>query len=423
MKKPLRKRSRAKGFTLLEFVIAMALFLLISGVAFSLFNQQQNSAMILRDQAGLNLALRNAITQLQLDIANGGSGYYQGLNVPSWPVGVTIMNNVVSSGNSCYNQNGKLEFGYQCFDQLNIIASADPSTYPAAHATDSSGANGSANCSYTDQGVAYTQAATLNGVAQTLASTAAEFKRGDQVLFLTQPGSTVTTTLPSAQQMSTAVLTADGAVSGSAVKLTFTATNADGTNSLANDSLDITACDGNTSTCSATGKFTNKFCGNDWVIKLAPIQYLVCAGPGSPSVSNTNPAVCDQSTNSPDIQDPKLYRIQNGTPSLVMDQVIGLKIGAALYNTLGSSDTSIPSYEYQASGYCSDSTQVGSCPSGESLAYDFSTVRSVRISLIGRTTPNYNKAYTFKNTFNGQPYQIQGMTVEVNPRNMSMNDK
>jgi len=49
-------------------------------------------------------------------------------------------------------------------------------------------------------------------------------------------------------------------------------------------------------------------------------------------------------------------------------------------------------------------------------------VRSVRISLIGRTAPNYSKAYTFRNTFNSQPYQIQGMTVVVNPRNMSMND-
>jgi len=37
--------------------------------------------------------------------------------------------------------------------------------------------------------------------------------------------------------------------------------------------------------------------------------------------------------------------------------------------------------------------------------------------------PNYNASYKFRNTYNQQPYQIQGMAVVVNPRNMSMNDQ
>jgi hypothetical protein len=49
-------------------------------------------------------------------------------------------------------------------------------------------------------------------------------------------------------------------------------------------------------------------------------------------------------------------------------------------------------------------------------------IRSVRTSLIGRTTPNYSSQYTYRNTFDGGPYQVQGTAIVVNPRNMSMND-
>ena len=402
MNKLLKRSRRAKGFTLLEFVVAMSIFILISGVAFSLFNQQQNSAINLRDQAALNLGLRNAITQLQLDISNAGSGYFQGINMPSWPVGVTIVNNIVATGGNCYNST-TLAFGPTCFDQINIITAASPSTYPPVLATDSTGGTSpSANCSDTSTGVAYTQKAVLNGVTQTLAWTAAEFQTGDQVLFLTTTG----------QNMTTAVLTSNGTVQGSAVKLTFHATNSDGTNTVANDPLDITACDGVSPCSAAPTNFTTQFCGGDYIIKLAPIQYMVCAGPGSPSP-------CDQSNSSPDIQDPKLTRVQSGTASVVMDQVIGLKIGASLYNTVGGYDTSTATYQYGAVNYSSNPLATPLVPD---LAYNFTAVRSVRISLIGRTSPNYNRAYTFRNTFNSQPYQIQGMTVVVNPRNMSMND-
>jgi len=402
MKKISRQRSRrAKGFTLIELLVAMGIFLLVSGVAFSLFNQQQNSASRLRDEASLNLALRNAVTQMQLDISNAGSGYFQGINMPSWPVGVTIVNNVVSSGSTCYNST-TLAFGPTCYDQINVITAANPSTYPPVLATDSTGGTSpTANCSTTTSGIAYTQAAVVNGTAWTLANTAAEFQTGDQILFLTTTG----------QNMTTAVLTANGAVQGSAVKLQFHATNSNGTNTVANDPLDITACDG-VSPCSAASNFATQFCGADYIIKLAPIQYLVCAGPGSPSV-------CDQTSNSPDIQDPKLYRYQNGSGSIVMDQVVGLRVGASLYNTVGSYDTSTPTYQFAAVNYSSNPTAT---PLVTDLQYNFTAVRSVRISLIGRTAPNYNSTYTFRNTFNNQPYQIQGTTVVVNPRNMSMND-
>ena len=54
--------------------------------------------------------------------------------------------------------------------------------------------------------------------------------------------------------------------------------------------------------------------------------------------------------------------------------------------------------------------------------YNFNLVRAVRFSLIGRTTPNTDTVYTYRNTFDQGPYQVQGMAVVVNPRNLSMND-
>jgi prepilin-type N-terminal cleavage/methylation domain-containing protein len=368
--------SRARGFSLLELVVSMAIFLVISAAALSLFRQQQASSQMLGGQVGLNLSLRNAISQLQMDLANAGTGYFQGANMPSWPVGVTIMNHVVSTGGSCYTAS-TFTYGTNCFDQINIITSASTATFPPVHSTDSTGGtNPTTNCSNTTAGLAYTQAAT----GFTLAQTAAEFKRGDQLLFLNSGGTKITST----------VLTSDAVVSGAAVRLAFNATNADGSNSLANDPLDITACDG-IQPCSAGNKLGVQYCGGDWILKLAPIIY---------QVDSSNP------------QDPLLTRTQNGVTATVMEQVIGFKIGATIWNSTNSTLTN--NYVYDASTY--------SNVNANDEAYNFTLVRSVRVSLIGRTVPDFRGTYKYRNGFDNGPYQVQGVAVVVNPRNMSMND-
>jgi hypothetical protein len=45
----------------------------------------------------------------------------------------------------------------------------------------------------------------------------------------------------------------------------------------------------------------------------------------------------------------------------------------------------------------------------------------VRVSLIGRTNPNPDPTYTFRNTFDGGPYQVVDANVVINPRNITMN--
>jgi hypothetical protein len=213
----------------------------------------------------------------------------------------------------------------------------------------------------------------------TLAQTAANYSANDKLLLLTANG----------QKMTSVVLTGAPTVVGGAVRFVFNSTNADGTNSLANDPLDITACDNQT--CPTPNNFGAQFCGSDWIIKLAPITYQV---------------------NSSNSANPQLTRTVNGTASVVMDQIIGFKVGATIWNN--ATDTVSTQYNYSASTYSNNT------PGDE--GWNFTLVRSLRISLIGRTTPNFNPSFAFRNVFDNGPYQVEGISLVVNPRNMSMND-
>jgi prepilin-type N-terminal cleavage/methylation domain-containing protein len=363
-----QQQTRQAGFTMVELLVSMAVFLIISAAAFRLFSMQQSAEETTQGQVGMNLALRNAVSMLQMDVSNAGSGYFQAANVPSWPVGVTIVNNVVAPGQSCYNGN---VYGPNCFDRINIITAA--AAAPAL------------NCSSTDTGIANTQVATIPG--STLASTAALFKRADQILFVNSTGS----------KISTAILTADATVSGAGVKLTFNSTDGFGGNTSANDPLALTTCSGNSCT-ELRKRLTNQFCGGDWILKLAPISYWVDTA--------TDPA------------NPRLMRTQTGVSNIVMEQIIGFKIGASIFNT--TKDITVPQfssdYNYNTNSYYKDAA-------GDNLlANNFTVVRSVRMSIIARTAPNTSNAYKFRNGFDRGPYQVQGVAVVVNPRNMSMND-
>ncbi len=363
------------GFSLIELLVAVAIFTVISASAFMLFNLQQKSSLTERGEMGLNVALRNAASQLEMDLANAGSGYFPGANLPSWPVGVTIVNTGAAGLGSCYNA-ATFTYTASCFDTLNIIAAANPVSYPPVNATDSTGQSGTGNCSNTSTGVAYGQAA----AGLSLVQTASHYLAGDQLLFLNNTGSKITSV----------VLTTNAFVAGSAVKFIFNATNGDGSNTLTNDPLDITACDGN-QPCPAGNKLGVQFCGGDWVLKLAPITYQV---------------------NSLNASDPELTRTQSGATAIVMEQVIGFRVGATIWNN--GVQTASTQYNYAASTYSNNT------PGDE--AYNFTLVRSVRISLIGRTNPNLGLANTFQNAFDQGPYQVSGIAVVVNPRNLSMND-
>jgi hypothetical protein len=46
----------------------------------------------------------------------------------------------------------------------------------------------------------------------------------------------------------------------------------------------------------------------------------------------------------------------------------------------------------------------------------------VRVSLIARTQPSTDPSFTFRNAFDNGPYIVQGASVVVDPRNLSMNE-
>jgi prepilin-type N-terminal cleavage/methylation domain-containing protein len=346
-----RPEESSRGFSLLEMLIALAMFVVVSGVAFSLLRQHQPLFNRQQNMAGLNIAMRNAAAQLQLDLSNAGTGFYAGANIPGFPVGVTVSNS--DPGGGCNNAAAHT-YGPNCFDSLNVIA-VDSNT-PLAHPT-----NNGSNCVSTTSAVLF---ATPTGPT-TLAQLAAAYHTGDQILVVKSDGS----------QMTTAILTHNGQVAGAKVQLQHNPTGADGSNSAGNDPLGISV--------NSTNKLGEQFCDTDWVMKLSPIRYAVDAT---------------------DTSNPKLTRTQGGSTAVLADQIIGFKIGVATWNSPASTDTL--AYSFDASSY----------------GYDYTLIRSLRLSLIGRTTPVPDPNYNYRNALDQGPYQIQGISVVVNPRNLSMRD-
>ncbi|HEY5027320.1 MAG TPA: prepilin-type N-terminal cleavage/methylation domain-containing protein [Candidatus Angelobacter sp.] len=335
------------GFSLVELTVAMAVFLVVGGAAVALVKMHVPLFTSQQNQTGLNLSLRNGVAQMQIDVVNAGTGYYQGVNIPSWPIGITVINSAPGTG--CYNAVAKT-YSAACFDILNVIA-MDQNTPP------SNPSDIGANCVSTTSSSLF-----INPVGTTtLAQLAADFHAGDQLLLVKSDGS----------QMTTTTLTSDGQVTGGKVKLAHNPTGVDGTNSTTADPLGLT----NTADSNKLGV---QFCNTDWVLKLSPITYQVDAS---------------------DPTDPKLTRTQGGQTNVIAEQIIGFKVGAAVWN--GATDVT---YSFDANSY----------------NHDWSVIRAVRVSMIGRTPADITN--NFRNTFDGGAYKIESVSVVINPRNLSMND-
>ena len=451
---------RRAGFSLLELIVAMGVFLVVSAASFTLFSRHETLLGQEQGIAGLNIGLRNAISQIQMDAVNGAMGLLPGANITASPVGITIVNSDPTGATSPPACNPGLWTGaspssYQasCFDQLNIIV-ADPNApvlQPLASFDTS-----------------LTNTVTCN-VAIPGTST---FNSGDQILFITGGLQT--------PQFTTAKLTANGTVimgipSGSAVTLRFLNTQLGGSNSfvsctpptatacndpyamttggsmvntngstvtwvsgsqfppntqvgstqypslLAGQSVEIngslykvssvtnsttltltTPAGSQTNVPFFSGSVASSFTSSAWVLRLLPIQYRVSIGTDGVATASAT--------------DPQLVRTQAGVTNVVMDQVIGFKVGAATWNSILGTQSGIP-YCYSSGTYCDPLTQTIS-----GYGNDFTQVRAVRVSLIGRTVPSSDPTYTYRNPFDNGPYQIRGNSIIVDPRNLTMNN-
>jgi prepilin-type N-terminal cleavage/methylation domain-containing protein len=390
------RKSSSAGFTLIEFLVAMAMFIVLGGAVFEMFAKQAPSFGRQQNLAGVNIAIQNAVSQMQLDLVNAGTGYYPGLLISSWPIGVTVVNQ--PAGAPACNNSANFTYSSSCFDTLNILT-INPNI-PASHPTSGPGSP-TPNCSTVDSSPFYLQPNVITGdtLAQELTATAAGFSVGDQVLLITTGGGTHSTTGPTGGNTYTAssgtlvnsfVITGAPVIGANYVALPFNAisptayaagsfsTNDPGTN----DQLNIS----NVNSTNLGGAF----CSADWVMKLEPTTY---------SINDSNP------------QDPILQRSQNGQVDNIAEQIIGFKVGAATWNS--TQNTSTLTYSFFAPN------ALNGNPSG--YGSDFQLVRSVRVTLIGRTNPNPDPSYTFRNAFDGGPYQVVNATVVINPRNLTMN--
>jgi hypothetical protein len=138
----------------------------------------------------------------------------------------------------------------------------------------------------------------------------------------------------------------------------------------------------------------NTFCATDYVLRVVPITYKV-------DLTNAN---------NPTLLRQVAGQSQTVSQQTLATQIIGFKLGASLFNNVTDTDTT--NYSFDASSY----------NNGTAIPYNYTLLRSVMVSLIGRTNPNSDPTYVFRNSFDSGPYEIQGVSIVVNPRNMSMSD-
>src|SRR5690606_20707066 len=109
-----------------ELLMGTAVSLIVAGAAITLFSGHVPLFTRQQDIASLNLSMRNAVSQLQIDLSNAGAGVFAGLNVANWPIGMTLLNKTPAG--SCYEA-ATQTYSEDCFDELNIIT-ADSAILP-----------------------------------------------------------------------------------------------------------------------------------------------------------------------------------------------------------------------------------------------------------------------------------------------------
>jgi len=209
------------GFSMIELMIAMAVFMVVGGAAVSLFRQNTNLYVDQQNTTALNITMRNALTQIQGDVVNAANGFYtSGIATTGWNFGISATN--ANPG----------------YDALRIITPAGPAAQLSA-------------CINTSTGT--------GTIVAPAGLTAANFT-GNEVLFLN--GGT---------NQFTASTVSGAAAAGANINLTFAATNTSGVSS----DPDLIAA--KAMPAGATDQLGDSFCPGtgDWVVLLNSTTYTV----------------------------------------------------------------------------------------------------------------------------------------------------
>jgi hypothetical protein len=122
---------------------------------------------------------------------------------------------------------------------------------------------------------------------------------------------------------------------------------------------------------------------SDWILRAVLIVYKVDTSGNLHRCTGASVSTCGTGTTP-------------ATDQVIASKIIGFRVGALKY-----SPNTTEYYTYSA---VSDPRQI----------------RSVRVSLIGRTDPDVSSP--FRNNYDGGPYRVEGMSFIVNPRNLSIHD-
>ncbi|MGH9736243.1 MAG: prepilin-type N-terminal cleavage/methylation domain-containing protein [Candidatus Acidiferrales bacterium] len=462
----------SSGFTLVELMIAMVVFVVVAGAAFSLFNKQVQLITHQQNLSAVNIGLRNAMAQVEMDLSGAGQNLLKNVpNAPSISLGVIIQNDSPGTAGVPACAVNTATWAYPvpsaCFDSVEIMGgpkscngcAATSPFYPTVPVLQIVGVADAIPTNPADP-------VTTSAVAPiylidanpsdtvSLATIASNFRTGDELLVL-NPSNTPLTTIPPTQPhcpsnpsaafasqssfcMTAVTLTSNASalVAGcpnslaSCIKLnSYNTTSVNGTPGALDDPLgifiDALAPNGyNYYNSISPGPYGGGGNPNAYVIDLG------APGAGSASVwyaVQTNPA---------NANDTQLMRCLGapcaaGGGQPLTDQVIGFKVGAAVWNEDPSvAQTDLSSYFYNAALFCNGAiwtsnnpvtfTSCTTTPPPNNDPYDFSLIQSARVSVVARTTPNMDPALpTFKNGFDNGPYLVQQASVVVDLRNMS----
>ena len=416
----LAARKRARGFTLIEMMVAMAIFIIVASAAFSLFNQHQTVAIQQQTLSTVNIGLRNAMAQLQMDISGGGQNLLLGLpsvnGIPVTPfgLGAIIQNNVAGTAPACAANTSSWAYptsGSACFDSLAIVGTkpctlAGGTAAPVLAISDvSDNLNSSGTIHLTDPN---------SGSASNDASC---FTSGDEILVIQYNTVSATPLCASGTTSSYCItvttLSANATSSGSTVTLTANTVTSAGLPSATTDPLGVVY---------RSATITNF--ANELQSAFTTGAYVVDLGTGT---GDTWYSVMANPSNSTDAQ---LVRCPGGpctttNAQLLADQVIGFKVGAGLWGAdYNSSAANVGSYFYDSTKYCNGG--LVDCTVSPPASYDpgdFALIRSLRISMIARTQPKTTQAFAgFQNGFDGGPYLVQQASVIIDMRNMTINE-
>lgn len=427
-----------KGFSIIELLVAMAVFLTVAAAAFSLFSQNTSLATHQATLSSVNIGLRNAISQVEMDLSGAGQNVLAGVEgVQPFSPGVVVQNSVPGVAAACAPNAATWAYpaASACFDSLTTIVPKQCTI---------GGATGPAPVLAIDEPSPGPVLSTTTGMTAfdpndpTRANLSNEqgcYQTGDEMLVVELPSDNAESYVPCDSGSFNFCL--------GVFRLTASATiGKSPTNAALNDfNLAYNSVTGSASGNDPLGIFFNAAGTTNWKSAKAltsPIPagyaFLVDLGTGTGDVTyqvQTNPA---------NAADTQLVRCTGtvcapGAAEVLADQVIGFKVGAALFSS-GTQPTDLSSYSYNASSYCNGSLPSGAWPPPPFVdctptpppandPYDFALVRSIRVSLIGRTPPGGDMDLTkskFQNGFDGGPYLVQQASVVVNLRGISISE-